>query len=380
MFGRSITLFRLFGFQIQADISWLILAFLVTWSLATGYFPFTYFHLSTAQYWGMAVLGAVGLFASLVFHEMAHSLVARRFGIPIKGITLFIFGGVAHLEEEPPNPKAEFIMAVVGPLASLLLGAGFYALLRSVQAMDWPEWAEGIVGYLSFINVLLALFNLVPAFPLDGGRMFRAALWAWNGSLRWATRLASAFGSGFGIVLMVWGGFNVLTGSFVGGFWYVLIGFFLYNAAGQAYGRLMVQRALKGESVRRFMSPDPVTVPPDVSVQALVDHYLYRYQYDMYPVVEGSDVVGCVSTKQVAGLPRTEWEHSTVAAIMTTCRAEDRVQADSDAVEALARMNRAGTSRLLVFDGDRLVGILVLKDLLKYLAFRTDFEEMTKAA
>ena len=234
MFGKGINLFRLFGFQVQADFSWLILAFLITWSLATGYFPYQFPQLSPAQYWGMGILGALGLFGSLIFHELSHSLVARRFGIPMKGITLFIFGGVAHMDDEPQNPKSEFFMAIVGPLSSLLLAALLYGATQGGRAVGWPEPVNGIVSYLSFINMLLAMFNMVPAFPLDGGRVFRSALWAWTGDVRWATRLAARCGSGFGIVLMAWGGFSPLTGNFVEGLWYI-IGFFLYGAADQAY-------------------------------------------------------------------------------------------------------------------------------------------------
>ncbi|ALA59137.1 site-2 protease family protein [Nitrospira moscoviensis] len=380
MFGRTTTLFRLFGFHVQADMSWLFLALLITWSLATGYFPFEYEHLPASFYWGMALVGAAGLFASLIFHELAHSLVARRFGIPIKGITLFIFGGVAHMDEEPPGPRSEFWMAVAGPLSSLLLAAGFYAVMQGGRAIGWPEPLAGITGYLAFINVLLAVFNLVPAFPLDGGRVFRSALWAWTGNLQWATRVASRFGSGFGIVLMVLGALSVFTGRFVGGFWYVLIGFFLYNAAGQAYAHLLVRGALKGEPVRRFMSRDPVTVSPDLPVQSLVDDYLYRYLYDMFPVLRGSTVVGCVTTKDVGALPRAEWARKTVADVMRTCSPENTVQAGTDAMAALARMNRTGSSRLMVLDGDKLVGILVLKDLMKLVAFRMDLEQMEEAA
>ncbi len=380
MFGKSINLFRLFGFQVQADMSWLILALLITWSLATGYFPFQYSHLSPAQYWGMGILGAIGLFGSLIFHELSHSLVARRFGIQMKGITLFIFGGVAHMEEEPPNPKSEFFMAIVGPLSSLVLALLLYGAMQGGKAVGWPEPASGIVGYLSFINVLLAIFNMVPAFPLDGGRVFRSALWAWTGDIHWATRLAARFGSGFGIILMVLGGFNFFTGNFVGGLWYALIGFFLYGAAGQTYQQMLVNRALHGESVRRFMSPDPVTVPPDLSVQSLVDDYLYRYLHDMFPVLDGTKVMGCVSKKHVGKLSRVEWPNKSVADIMEACSPEKTVQADRDAAKALAQMIKTRSSRLLVLEGDRLVGVIVLKDLLKYLSFRIDLEEMERAA
>ncbi len=380
MFGKSINLFRLFGFQVQADTSLLILAFLITWSLATGYFPVQYPHLSPAQYWGMGILGAIGLFGSLIFHELSHSLVARRFGISMKGITLFIFGGVAHMEDEAPSPKSEFFMAIVGPLSSLVFAVLLYGAMQGGRALGWPEPVNGIVGYLSFINVLLAIFNMVPAFPLDGGRVFRSALWAWTGDIHWATRLAARFGSGFGIVLMVLGGFNLFTGNFVGGLWYVLIGFFLYGAAGQTYQQMLVNRALHGESVRRFMSRDPVTVAPDLSVQSLVDDYLYRYLHDMFPVLDGTKVVGCVSKDQVGNLSRAEWPHKSVADIMEACSPEKTVQADRDAAKALAQMSKTRSSRLLVLEGDRLVGMIVLKDLLKYLAFRIDLEEMERAA
>lgn len=380
MFGKGIYLFRLFGFQVQADMSWLILAFLITWSLATGYFPSRYLHLSPAQYWGMGILGAIGLFGSLIFHELSHSLVARRFGIPMKGITLFIFGGVAHMEDEPPNPKSEFFMAIVGPLFSLLLAALLYGAMQGGRAVGWPEPVSGIVGYLSFINVLLAMFNMVPAFPLDGGRVFRSALWAWKGDIRWATKLATEFGSGFGAVLMVWGGFSLFTGDVVGGLWYGLIGFFLYGAAGQSYQQVLVNRALRGESVRRFMSRDPITVPPDLSVQSWVDAYLYRYLYDLFPVTRDSKVVGCISSKQIGSLPRTEWDRKSVADVMTPCSPEHGIQAETEAVKALAQMNRTGMSRLLVFEGDRLVGMLVLKDLMKLMAFRMELEERAEAA
>jgi Zn-dependent protease/predicted transcriptional regulator len=377
MFGRTITLFRLLGFKVQADTSWLFLALLITWSLATGYFPFEYENLPASMYWGMALVGAAGLFASLIFHELAHSLVARRFGIPMKGITLFIFGGVAHMDEEPPNPKSEFLMAIAGPLSSLLLAAGFYGLVQAGAALRVPEHVRGIAGYLAFINVLLAVFNMVPAFPLDGGRAFRAALWAWKGNLRWATQIASRFGSGFGIVLIVLGGINLISGHVVGGFWYVLIGFFLYNAAAQAYAQLLVRRVLEGEPVRRFMSRDPVTVAPDLSVQTFVDEYLYRYLHDMFPVSRDSKVVGCLSTRQLGKVPRSEWAQTPVADLMNPCSSENTIQADSDAAKALSKMNQTGESRLLVMEGDRLVGILVLKDLLRLVALRMDLEERT---
>jgi Zn-dependent protease len=175
MFGKSIRLFSLFGFDVKIDISWLVLAFLITWSLAQGLFPYYFKDLSSSTYWWMGIFGAAGLFFSIIFHELSHSLIARNFGLPIKGITLFVFGGVAHMEEEPPSAKAEFLMAIAGPVSSVVLGLIFFTL-RTVGRSIWPVSVTGVFGYLAFINWILAGFNLLPAFPLDGGRVLRSLL------------------------------------------------------------------------------------------------------------------------------------------------------------------------------------------------------------
>ena len=191
MFGARITLFRLLGFEVRLDASWLILAVLLTWSLARGYFPAYYPGLAAQTYWWMGVVGALGLFASIVLHELAHSVVARRYGLPMRGITLFIFGGVAEMDDHPPTAKSEGMMAIVGPIASYALALVFYLLHLAGSGGGLPEALTGVLGYLAFINLVLATFNLVPGFPLDGGRVLRSILWAWKGDLRWATRTAS---------------------------------------------------------------------------------------------------------------------------------------------------------------------------------------------
>ncbi len=198
MFGRRIKLFKLFGFEVRIDLSWLIIAALVAWSLAVGFFPSRYKNLSVQTYWVMGVVGAIGFFLSVIFHEIFHSLVARKFGIPMKGITLFIFGGVSEMGEEPSSAKTEFLVAVVGPLSSIAIALVCYGFhILGVRGGGWPLSIEGVVLYLAYINSLLAAFNLLPAFPLDGGRMLRAVLWAFKKNLRWATRIASGIGSGF---------------------------------------------------------------------------------------------------------------------------------------------------------------------------------------
>jgi len=374
MFGRRVTLFKMFGFAVRVDGSWLIIAVLITWSLADAMFPHLYPGLSRTEYWLMGFLGALLLFASIVVHELAHSLVARRHGLPMKGITLFIFGGVAEMDSEPPNAKAEFLMAVAGPLTSIAIGALFYALAWSARGV-LPVAAVGVLSYLYWINWILAAFNLIPAFPLDGGRILRSALWHWKGNLWRATRIASNIGSGFGILLMVFGVYRLLIGDFIGAVWWFLIGMFLRGAAQGSFQQLMVQKVLQGEPIRRFMNTNPVTVPPAISLEDLVEHYIYKYHYKMFPVVNDShELLGCVTTKQVKDIPRDEWNQYSVQAVMQPYNPQDAVTPDTDSVEALAIMKRSQSSRLMVVEDGRLVAVLALKDLLEYLSSKLEME------
>jgi Zn-dependent protease len=375
LFGKRIALFELFGFKVNVDISWLFLVVLITWSLAKGYFPALYPDLPQKTYWWMGTAGVIGLFFSIVFHELSHSVVARRFGLPITGITLFVFGGVAEMEEEPPSPKAEFRMAIAGPIASILLAGGFYVVLVAGRTMGLPDSFLGITHYLSFINALLAGFNLLPAFPLDGGRVFRAGLWAWKADLRWATRLASRVGAGCGAVLMALGVLSIVTGTFVVGMWWFLIGMFLHNAATASYQQLLARRSLEGERLRRFMTSDPITVSQNVSIAELVENYIYAYHYDLFPVVEGSRLTGCVTVRTVRGIPREMWPTRTVGDIVQPCTPENTIEPDMDTVDALALMRRTGNSRLMVVSDDRLVGVIALKDMLEFLALKIELEE-----
>src|SRR6516164_7084163 len=214
MFGRRFRLFKLLGFQVQLDVSWLIIAVLVTWTLAVGVFPHRFLGLAPATYWIMGAVGACGLFGSIVFHAFAHSLVARRFGTEMSGITLFVFGGVAEMKEEPRSPKAEFFIAIAGPLSSVLLVAVFLAMAQWGKAVGWPPQVYGVLGYLGWINAILVVFNLVPAFPLDGGRVARSIIWSWNKNFRAATRIVTAIGSGFGLLLTGLGILSFVLGNF----------------------------------------------------------------------------------------------------------------------------------------------------------------------
>jgi len=374
MIGKKLVLFELLGFKVQADVSWIFLALLVTWSLARGLFPIWYEELPPATYWWMGIAGALGLFSSLLLRELSHSLVARRYGLQIKGITLFIFGGVAEMEEEPRSPKCEFLMAIAGPIASFSLALFFHLIAKIGAAQDLPVPILGVIEYLALVNVILGGFNLVPAFPLDGGRAFRAAMWYFKGDLRKATQSASRMGQGFGTLLMALGVLQVVLGNFVGGMWWFLIGLFLRTAAMASYQQLLTRRIFEGEPVRRFMSPDPVAVTPWLSIEAFVEGYVYDYHYDLFPVVEDHRLLGSAGIREVKMLPREEWARRRVADILAPCTAANTVGAETDAVKAMAIMRQSGNTRLMVVEDGRLVGMLVLKDMLELFALKMDLE------
>ncbi len=375
MFGKGFELFKLFGFSVKLDLSWFLIAILVTWSLAVGYFPQLYEGLAQPIYWLMGAIGALGLFAAIVVHELSHSLMARRNGMEMSGITLFIFGGVAEMSEEPPGAAEELKVSLAGPLASVGIAGLCFGLAAVGRALSWPVAVVGVIQYLAVINVVVVVFNMLPAFPLDGGRVLRSLLWRWKGDLRTATRWAATVGSAFGILLIMLAVLSVLAGNFIGGMWLFLIGLFLRHAAQQSYQRVMIRRALEGEPVRRFMQSDPVSVPRAASVRQLVEEYVYRYHHKLYPVEDRGRLVGCVTTRAVRELPKDEWERQSVGAIAEECDSSNTIGPDSDAMDALSTMQQQNVSRLIVVDGGELVGVLALKDLLQFFALKMELEK-----
>jgi Zn-dependent protease len=379
MFGRPVSLFNIFGFEIKIDISWLILAALVTWSLASGLFPEYYKDLSPASYWWMGAAGAAGLFLSIVFHELAHSLVARNYGVSMKGITLFIFGGVAEMEDDPPNPKAEFFMAIVGPLSSAAISLFLFLIIFWGKERSWPVTINGVLAYLAWLNIVLAVFNLVPAFPLDGGRVLRSALWSWKKDMRWATAIAARIGSGFGITLIILGVISLFMGNFVGGLWWFMIGLFIRSAAQRSYQQLLARGLFHAKKVKDLMIKNPLTVPRSISLTEFVNEYVYKHHFQMYPVLSFGRLTGCISVNQVAAIPREEWPMQTVGVIALPCNEETTVGPEEDANKALEVMNRTGNSRLMVVDGDQLVGIIALKDMLTLLSLKMELNDLEKS-
>jgi Zn-dependent protease/CBS domain-containing protein len=379
MFRKSIKLFTMFGFTVRIDLSWLIILALVIWSLAGGVFPSWYEGLHWGVYLGMGLAAAVGLFASIVIHELCHSLVARRYGLPMKGITLFLFGGVAEMRDEPPSAKAEFMMAAAGPAISVVIAAVFLPAALVGDRLGAPDEVVGVVFWIGLINGILVAFNLIPGFPLDGGRILRAALWHWKGDLRSATQTASRVGAIFGAVLIGLGILNLLLLNPVGGLWYILIGMFLRGAAKTGYQQVLIRQSLQGEPVRRFMSDNPVTVPASASLEDVVDNYVYHYHFKMFPVEDDGRLVGCITTGQVKQVPREQWSQRTVGEVVSGCSEENTIGPDEDAIEAFRRMNQHQASRLMVVEDGRLEGILALKDLLKFLSLKLELEGEERA-
>ena len=375
MFGKRISLFKIFGFKVKLDLSWFILALLITWSLAKGFFPLYFKDLPNATYWWMGVAGTLGLFVSIILHELSHSLVARRYGIPMEGITLFIFGGVAEMNDEPPSPKAEFLMAVVGPLASIVIALVSYLIHIFGNQHGWSSPVNGIFLYLGFMNLALAIFNLLPGYPLDGGRMLRSVLWHWKKNIRWATRITSEIGAAFGLVLILLGVVSFIFGNIVGGIWWVLIGFFLRNASQMSYQQLFIRKALEGEQVMRFMKTDLITVPASMSINELVENYIYKYHHKMYPVLDDSGLIGCVTTRNVKEIPKDHWSSREVGEIASPLSDDNSIVYNADAMESLSKMSRTGNGRLLVLKDGKLVGIITLKDMIEFLSMKMDIEK-----
>jgi CBS domain-containing protein len=266
-------------------------------------------------------------------------------------------------------------MAIAGPLSSFGLAGLFYLIYGQGLAANWPLPVNGVIRYLAYINVLLAVFNLLPAFPLDGGRVLRSILWAaWN-DLRRATRVSAVIGSAFGIGLIVLGVFSFINGNFIAGLWWFLIGLFIRNAAQMSYQQVLVRKALAGEPVRRFMNPHPVTAPSSITVEQLVEDYIYKYHFKMFPVLDDGKLVGCITTRQVKEVPREKWGEETIGALASRGTHENTISPATDAVKALALMHQSGNSRLLVVEGTKLVGILTLRDLMKFLSLKVELEK-----
>jgi Zn-dependent protease/CBS domain-containing protein len=380
---------RLFGIDIRVDWSWFLIFFLIVWNLS-ALLASVHGGWSASLRWGLAVVAALAFFASVLAHELAHSLVARARGIPVRGITLFLFGGVSNIQREPASAASEFLMAIVGPLSSLIIGgvllwlAGALAGPAVVLTPD-PALLLARLGplammllWLGSVNIILGIFNLVPGFPLDGGRVLRSLLWALLGDLRRATRWASWVGQGIAWLMIV-SGISMIFGAsipflgsgLVNGLWLAFIGWFLNNAAAQSYQQVVLRDVLEGLTVARLMRTSPPTCAPGCTVSQLVHEHVMGSDDQAFPVLRDGAFIGLVTLTDVRRVLRERWDVVTVQEIMTPVARLVTVAPDDEASLALARLAEHDVRQLPVIANGQLVGLFRRSDVVKWLQWRS---------
>jgi Zn-dependent protease/predicted transcriptional regulator len=369
----SIGRFEVAGITIGFDYSWFIIFALVLWALGGGYFPNYYPGYGTKTYWIAGIFATLLFFGSLVVHELAHSLVAIRSGIEIKEITLFIFGGISRITEEPKDPVTELKIAVVGPLASFAL-ALFFWLLMSLFARFHLILVTGIFYYLAWINLALGIFNLIPGFPLDGGRLFRALFWWKTGRLFRATRIAADIGKGFAIALMILGAVQIFRGDLIGGVWFIFIGMFLRGMSQRGYEEVVMRKSLENVPVREVMTRKVVTVPPNLSLYDLFYHYFLQYPYRGFPVKDDGRILGMISLNKVKDIPPGEYPVLSVKDFVTRINNDMVISPEGTLDAAMKQMTQTDQDRLLVVQQGELVGLITLKSLLRFVEIKQILE------
>lgn len=364
MFRHNIPIGRVFGITIDLDYSWFLIFGLLAWILAVTYYPSEIPHWSSAAYWLMGSVTAVMLFVSVLIHELGHSLVARRYGLAVPRITLFVFGGVSQLATEPPSAAAEFWISIVGPAVSFALAALFRGL-EPLFVSAPPLFA--LTKYLASLNLILGAFNLVPGFPLDGGRVLRAIVWRATGKYDRATSIAGMTGRFFGFLMIFVGVWQALRGNFVGGLWIAFIGWFLESAAASQL-QLQVMKTLLGDHrVEDAMERNFPRVPDDRTVEELVDTQILRGGGRYFVVLHSNDPIGLVTLAIVRQIPRSRWAATTVSQIMIPLHQLAATSPKAGLWSVVEKMGRDGVNQLAVLEGNQLVGVLSREDIVHYL-------------
>lgn len=370
MFFRRVTLFHFFGFPVRADGSWLFLSVLICWTLINKTYPVEYPGHTMQAYEIMGFASVCGIFASIIAHEVAHAIIAEYYQMPIESITLFIFGGVAVMKGDPSHPKGEFLMAIAGPIMSALMGLFFWAA-KAMVILYLPSavatWQ--VLGYLGGLNMMIAVFNMVPAFPLDGGRALRAVIWKLKDNLVLATRIASELGAIFAYGLLAYALYRIVWYSdMLSGMWFGLLGFFVHGAGAYAVKQTESRSLLGSETVSRFMSGQVISVSPDLVITDLVDNYVYKHYQRSFPVIDKGELVGIISLQSILSLDRHKWHWLHVASVMEPLSDKNVVKPDYNAADALDMMQRLRKEQLLVADGKHFLGVVSYRDLAAYLS------------
>ncbi len=369
---NSVYLFKIFGIPIRVHLSWLLIFALLTFLLVTQYFPHERnYHWPTWTYWVVGTITSLLFFVSVLLHELAHSVVARRRGMKVRDIVLFVFGGVSELGDEPGSAQTEFIMAFVGPLTSFVIGAVsllIYWLTRTVN-----EPVSAVAYYLFFINILLGLFNLIPGFPLDGGRVLRAILWGITGDLQRSTRWASRMGS-FVAYAFIFAGIcgMAFLHDYWNGVWFIFLGWFLNNAALSSYSNMLVKHILGGHTASEIVNRNCPRVPPDLPMDAVVNKHILAEGLRCLPVVEGERLIGLVTWQTVKAAPPAQWSRMHAVDAMIPVERVKTIRPDCDLWNALEQMSAEGAGELVVAQDGQLVGLLPRDAIMGYLQLHAE--------
>jgi Zn-dependent protease len=352
------------GIPIRVHFSWLIVFGLITWLLSSRYFPQVAPDLPFVSYWVSGILAALLLFASVAFHELSHSYVAKKYKLSIESITLFIFGGVAQLKGDPPHPRAEFWIAIAGPFSSFLL-AGFFFILT----INTAGGTKALFAYVAQINFILGVFNLIPGFPMDGGRVLRSVLWGKKKNYFYATQKASSIGRGIALFFIFFGLFSIFTGG-PGGLWLMFIGWFLYSAAHASYQQATLQETLSGIKVKDIMVREMQTIDPSISLDQSVNEYFLRYGYGGFPVIDDGKFLGILTLKEVKNVPREDWGRVNVSAVFVPHDKKWEISPDADVIKALELMIKEDKGRIVVTEKDKIIGLITRNGIARYVQIK----------
>ena len=364
----SFRIFRIAGIDINIHISWLIILVFLTFSLATGWFPIMYPGSSTATYYLLGFIASILLFVSVLLHELAHSFVARSRGLQVKSIVLFIFGGVSNIEQEPQTPGIEFSMAFVGPLVSLLIGVvcyGLWLLVRGTHSLIVP-----ILSYLALMNIILGIFNLIPGFPLDGGRVLRSIIWKATGNFQTATNITTFVGQAFAYLIILWGILLFFAGNAFNGLIIIFTGWFLLTSAQSARSQSMLDTAFRGVTVNQIMDTNVLTVPANISLQKLVDEYFLPRGLRSAFVMQGDQLAGLITLSDIRHVPRDQWPQTPVGYAMIPLERLHTITPQQNVKDVLPLMTGQDVNQLAVVQDGRLVGVLTREGILRSLEIR----------
>ena len=370
--GQGIKLFKILGIQISLDYTWFIVFGLVAWSLAQGYFPITIPGLGIFTYISIGIISALLLFTCVLIHELSHSYTSNKLGLDIKEIKLFIFGGVAQLTKEPEDAATELKIAVAGPAASIALAGVFWVLTQLAKTISVYPILAAMFEYLTYINIVLVIFNMIPGFPLDGGRVLRAIWWKKTGDIQRATQVASQAGKTFAILLILFGFVQIFFGNFVGGLWMVFIGMFLQQAAESSYSQLLVKQTLEKIKVGDAMTRNVVVLSEDATLSTVVEKYFFGYHFVGFPVASDGRIVGMITLNNVRMVPREEWATTLARDVMNKISPDIVLSPEDNAMDAFSRMINLDIGRVLVMDDGKLVGIITRRDIMRLMEFKAD--------